>query len=416
MSRFMLRTLALATSLVALPVHAQVVPAPAQPPMGEAPQDDAHAGARRAMGEGPPIAEARASSDVPAGTVRVRVLRPNGNPIQGATVRLGVMVSASGGRQSLRQVTNAEGIAIFSGLATGQAQAYRPSVVSQRATYGTTPFQLEPDRGHEASIRVFPVTDDIASLLLVRGQAIIELRPERMHVTMQLDVANITEETYVFPENGLAIALPEGATAFQAQASMSDQRLAAEDGVLKMRGSIPPGRAAFVYGYDLPYDGDTLDITLPNPFRTMSFGVAIESTTGLTLEVDDFAPSEAVDVEGRNFRITNLQRAPTDPPLDAIHIVVTGIPGKGPYGPIALVLALGVFAIGAFASRGKTTAQTALAKAREARKAELVAEGARLRAEREAGEIGPEFYAKSREALIAELAAVLAAQANDAKR
>lgn len=390
-------TLTLSLATLTARVHAQEAPPPSDP---------AHAGVRRAMGEGPPVTEARPSADVPAGTVRVRVLRADGSPIERATVRLGVMAQ-TGDRTAQHRQTGADGIATFAGLAKGQGQAYRPRVVHEGATYATTPFQLEPDRGHECVVRIFPTTRRLESVLLVRGQAIIELRPERMHVTMQLDLANIAEETYVFPEGGLAIRLPPGATAFQAQESMADQRLTAEDGSLRIRGSIPPGRAAMVFGYDLPYDGDTRTLTFPNPFRTIGFGVAVEHAPGLALEVEGFPGTERVEADGRAFLITQRQRGPEDPPLDTIEVAITGIPGKGPYALLATLLSIAVFGVVLVLTR-RGGDRSAVAEAQTARKAELVAQAAKLRDEREAGEVGPSHYAKTREALIDELAAILA--------
>lgn len=417
----MKRALALLVWLAPASLMAQEAPAPAPPAQAAPapaiadanaapPEDGAHAGVRRAMGQGTPITDARPSSEVPRGTVRVRVLRPDGSPIERAAVRLGVMAQ-SGDRTAVRKTTDAQGIALFPNLATGQGQAYRPRVVSGGATYAATPFQLEPDRGQDVTIRVFPTTPDIDSLLLLRGQAIIELRPERMHVVMQLDVANITEETFVFPATGLALPLPTHATAFQAQQSMNDQRLTAENGVLRMRGSITPGRTQLVYGYDLPYEGKTLDLSLPNPFRTMSFGVAIEATQGLTLEVADFPPAERRELpDGRAFILTQLDRAPTDPPLRNVQITITGIPGKGPWAYIAAAAAAIVFGLGTALSRGRARDGSGLAAARKARKEELVEEAKALLRDRTAGEIGPAHYAKTRDALVTELAAILSAE------
>jgi hypothetical protein len=418
----MKRALALVLCLLAqAPLAAQEAPAPTPPPgpapapviaddTAPPPEDSAHAGVRRAMGQGAPIADARPSNEVPRGTVRVRVLRPDGSPIERAAVRLGVMAQ-SGDRTAVRKTTDAQGIALFQNLATGQGQAYRPRVVSGGATYAATPFQLDPDRGQDVTLRVFPTTPDIDSLLLMRGQAIIELRPERMHVTMQLDVANVTEETFVFPSTGLALPLPPNATAFQAQESMNDQRLTAENGVLRMRGSITPGRTQLVYGYDLPYEGKTLDVSLPNPFRTMSFGVAVEATQGLTLEVADFPPSERRELaDGRAFILTQLDRAPTDPPLRNVQITITGIPGKGPWAYIAAASAALVFSLCTAAARRGKRDGSGLAAARKARKEELVAEARALLRDRKAGEVGPAHYAKTRDALVTELAALLSAE------
>jgi hypothetical protein len=110
-----------------------------------------------------------------------------------------------------------------------------------------------------------------------------------------------------------------------------------------------------------------------------------------------------------------LSRA--DPPLDVLHIRLSGIPAAaGPERIVALLLAIAV-ALGSVLwavsrARGGARAEARDAQARAALRSEkqrLLHEAAALRRAHEAGEIGPETYGRRKRELGFALARVLQA-------
>lgn len=380
--------------------------------MGSVPDE---AAVRRALGEPLELASASATLSVPTGTIRVEVVDENTNPIPNAPIRIGVM-KADGGRDNLEGRTDAGGVLVLSDLATGSGQSYRVNVPYQGATYSSTPFRLEPDRGHLVRVAALSTTRDTRALLQTLGQTHLEYRDERVHVTMQAQLTNLGSETVVFSEEGLRVRLPHGFTAFQSPQQMTDQRLVPDDDGFRLKGSIPPGRTTLAWAFDVPLKSRDIVIAMPMPFRTYRYRVLSDASPGMTLEVDGFDESFEHEASGRRFLVAQTERRPEDPQLDTIAIHIRGIPGPGPLRFVAvgaaLILALFGFLL---VTRGGDREGT-LAKARAARKTELLDEAAELERLYAASEVGPNFHARRMQELIRELAALLRAEGAAAKR
>src|SRR5690606_29746068 len=234
-----------------------------------------HGAGGRSPFDAPPAVTAQPSPDLPAGTVRVIVTDDSGRPAEGATVLLGTM-GQGGERNRVSALTGAQGEHRWEGLPSGQSQAYRVNVPFEGATYSSTPFQLPPDQGYDVRVVRLPVTHDDRTVLQLIGQTFVEIREERLHVIQQAQLANMsqTAQTYVFPEGGLRVPLPDGFVAFQTQAVMTDQRVEEIAGYgLRIHGSLPPGRVTLTWAFDLPITGRDMDVTLAVPFRTYIYRV-----------------------------------------------------------------------------------------------------------------------------------------------
>jgi hypothetical protein len=203
---------------------------PAQP--GAAPVGgDPHANAPGAPPvERRPIASAEANPNLPAGTIRVRVVdSQTDQPVAGAHLQLGTMTSQST-RSTTDAKTSAQGEHVFEKLATGDGQAYRANLLVEGAKYSSTPFRLPVEQGYDVLIRRLPTTRDLHELVLYVGATSIELRDERLKVVQQARLINIGSKTIVFPEGGQLIKLPKDYKAFQAEELMTDQHLREESG------------------------------------------------------------------------------------------------------------------------------------------------------------------------------------------
>lgn len=391
-------------------------------PEGHPPVTADGARAARSLFDAPPVAVAQPSPAVPPGTVEVTVVDAEGRPVERASVLLGVMAQG-GDRTRIPGSTNENGIVVYRELATGSGRAYRVNVPYEGATYSSPPFQLPPDHGYAVRVVRLPVTRDDRTVLQLVGQTYVEVRDERLHVVQQAQLANMspTPQTYVFPEDGLRVALPEGYLAFQTQPVMSDQRVEEIAGFgMRIRGSLPPGRVTLTWAFDVPITGANMDLVFAVPFRTYVYRVITDAPPGMSLEVDPLPPVESFEDEGRRLFGTEIQRRPGDPPFEQLTMRFRGIPGPGPARWVAVGLALGLLALGlALAifgggSRARPLAAESLAR----KKRELLEEAAELEREFARGEIGPQWRQKRRAAIVRELAVLLhqekaAAQASD---
>jgi hypothetical protein len=387
------------------------------PPTG-APAGDPHAGGMNigALFRPPSVASDAPSSDVPIGTIRVEVVDEADRPVADAEVELGTM---SGGRAAARRParTDAAGIATYDGLVTGSGTAYRVYVNHEGARYASSPIVLMPEAGHRVRIQRLPVSHDDRQLLQFVAQTIVEIRDDRLHVVVQSQLVNAGETTYVFPPGGLRIRLPEGFLAFSSPAAMNEIEITEVEGYgVSFAGSLPPGMVTAAYGFDLPYDtgfgteGAEAEIAIANPFRTMRYRIITDAPEGLELDPEGFPRPERFDSDGRALLGTELMRRPGDPPLEEVRFTLRGLPGPGPTRWLAVAGAVLVLGIGVRLGRRERDDRPARARARaalEERERDLIEQAALLRAELDAGEIGPETCQSELEAIVHELANVL---------
>jgi hypothetical protein len=118
-------------------------------PEGHADGHAADSQAHRVLRE-PEMASAVPASDLAKGTIQIDVAGPDGKPLAGAKIVLGVMASM-GGRSEQQATTDAEGSFRFTDLPVGSAQAYRPSSAAHpfafqtpRATACASPCSAPP--------------------------------------------------------------------------------------------------------------------------------------------------------------------------------------------------------------------------------------------------------------------------------
>jgi hypothetical protein len=364
-----------------------------------------------------PIASERADTALPTGTIRVSVRAPDGAPARDTEVSLGVMASDSS-RSTQTARTAQDGVAVFSGLATGERQAYRVNVPYRGAKYSSNPFRLPPRGGYQVEIRQLPVTRDERLVVLYLGATSIELKDERIHVVQQTRLLNLGGATYVFPEDGALVRLPEGFMAVQIQDAMSDQRVVEAPGVgVRVHGSLPPGETTMLWGFDLPLSDTQMRFAIDIPWLTFAYRVIADAPVGLSLAVEDM-PEPVLHAEGgRRFLVTEMTRKVGDPPFKRLVLTLDGIPGPGPGRWIAAALALIAIGAGVMLSR-RTPPQPSVSVHDDVlatRHGELFARARELHALRAAGEVGPEYHAEQMALLTDELAALLFEQAELAR-
>lgn len=365
------------------------------------PADSMH---RILRGQQPELVVARESDELPAGTIRVTVVDPHGQTVVDQPVDVGIL--ESGARERLNGRTGPDGTVTWSGQETGGGRAYRVNVPHGGATYQSTPFQLPPDRGYDVRVTRLPTTDDDQRVFATLTRSYLSLRDERVHVVQQVQLVNVGDHTYVFPEDGKRVELPEGFTAWQWQQVMTDQRLGQTEEGFRVRGSLPPGRVDLVWAYDLPIDGTEMEIALPVPFRTFAARVEADAPEGMEVDAEDMPEGQLHEAGEQRIWLTEERYRDTPSPA-AIRVQLRGIPGPGPLRWLALGAAL-VLLIGAglFIFRpGGGPGDTAEALAR--RRAQLLDEAADVERMFRAEEIGPKYRRRQMDAIVAELASVL---------
>jgi hypothetical protein len=238
----------------------------------------------------------------------------------------------------------------------------------------------------------------------------VEFRDDRAHIRQEARLTNLGEATYVFPDGGLSIRLPDGFKAFDSMEVMTDQQLLATDEGLEISGSIPPGRADLMWTYDIPVGGTSVSIQQAVPFATMEYQVVSDYVDGMTLEVEGFQVARVHEGGDRRFLVAGLMRRPGEPPIDPLRIHIRGIPGGGPLPYIASAIAAIFVFFGIWLLFRPSDETAALAKVREGRRSELLDEIASLESQRKAEAIGPGYYEQQRRTLTDELAIVLRMQ------
>ena len=363
----------------------------------------------RVLGNVPELATARVDPALPSGTIVVDIVDVSGAPVAGQAVRLGMM-EQSGGRESQACVTDASGSCSFDSLATESTLSYRVNVPYQGARTSATPFRLDPDNGHRVRIVRLETTASNARVFQVLGRTLIEFRDDRAHITQEARLTNLGSVTYVFPDGGMRIPLPDGFKAFDAMKVLGDQRVSATEDGLEISGSIPPGRADLMWTYDIPIGGTSVTIEQAVPFATMEYQVVSDYVDGMSMEVEGFQVARVHEGGDRRFLVAGVMRSPGDPPVDPLRIHIRGIPGGGPLPYLAAAVAALFVFLGVGMVFRPSDESEALAKLGSDRRDELLDQIAELEGQREAEAIGPSFYAHRRRELTDELAIVLRVQ------
>ena len=363
----------------------------------------------RVLGNVAELVTSAVDAELPPGTIAVEVADATGTGISKQAVRLGVM-EQSGGRESKACVTDDKGMCSFADLLTDTEHSYRVNVPYEGARYSSTPFRLDAAKGQRVRVVRLPTTTDNRRVFQVLGRTMIEFRDDRAHISQEARLANLGEATYVFPEGGMSIRLPEGFKAFDSMAVMTDQRLAVTDDGLEISGSISPGRVDLMWTYDIPIGGTSISIQQPVPFATMEYQVISDYVDGMTLEVEGFQVARVHEGADRRFLVAGLMRRPGDAPVDPLRIHIRGIPGGGPLPYLASAIAAIFVFLGVWLLFRPLDQSKSLAKVRDDRQGELLEEIASLESQRKSEAIGPSYYEHRRRELTDELAIVLRMQ------
>lgn len=376
------------------------------PPVGAAPTA-AHAPEQDAVVTAP---------ELPPGTILIKLVDANGDPIANSEVKLGVQFQKiSEGEQHTEQraKTDLGGMARFNGLTTGSDFSYRVSARSGPAEYSSDPVQLKGDMGVMALLHVYPVTRNPAEAAVgAIGYVYCETRDDVFQFEVLFRYGNRSGVTWV-PENA-RMRLPEGYKAFKAGEAMTDVRFEEEPGRgVKLMGTFAPGQQNASFRFQVPRKEETsasFHFGLPPHVGEIRF--IAEAAPGMEIDVEGFEkPQTDVSQTGQRVLVTRRVAVRGQASgLGEFTASLAGIPTPGSGRWVAVLIATVLAGLGFAAFRGKLGDETnADIQDRDAERARrlLLDELVQLTRARREDRIGPSTYESARRALVEALARIV---------
>jgi hypothetical protein len=353
------------------------------------------------------------AGDLPDGTVSVRVLREQlGNNVTNHPVTL------KGGQLTKTATTDAQGRAMFTGIAVGTVVVATTEVDGE--TLQSQEFEVPAKGGMRvalvAGLKALKEREGAAAAagakeppragVVVFGgetRVIFEFQDDNLNAFYILDIVN-GARTPIDVGGPLVIQLPSRAVG--ASTLQGSSPLATVTGTrVTITGPFPPGTTAVQVAYTLPYDGDTVTIEQAWPAAVEEPFVAVEQVGGLKLASPQMTDTQEAAASGTKFLMGRGARLNANQPL---VFTLSGLPHQNltarnvGIGVGLLIIAIGLWAAFTGApARKQETAKLA------ARREKLFAELVELERQRKAGRVDEQRYAVRRQSLSAQLERVL---------
>jgi hypothetical protein len=396
------RALVTLALLAAVPALAQVPPG-----MGAAMPD-----ARQMSGTPLP------TSEVPAGTVIVRVVRGSmANPLTGETVEL----TAGPGAPATAK-TNDLGRAEFPGLPIGtrvkavatvagerlESQEFEvPSTSGIRVALVALDPEMEARAEEDRQMAAMPPQPGMV-VLGEQSRFVLEMGDEGMHVFNLFEVVN-TARTPVETPAPIVFELPRGAErAATLQESSPQAQL--RDSKVTVTGPFAPGVTHVQFAYSLPLRSSNLTLEQTLPAALNGLTVMVQRVGDLHVTSPQFATHRDMSSGGEAYI---FGQGPALRAGDTVRLELTGLPHE-PIWPtnVAIGLAVLILIAGAWGTtrigRTQDGAFAARRKKLESKRDRLFTELTALETSHRERRIGSEQYTARRRDLIAALEAVYA--------
>jgi hypothetical protein len=355
---------------------------------GDEAPDEGDASSRFALGATAGVAVQDGALAV--GQLEVHVFDEKGAPIPHQTVMLG-MVDKTNKIDVRKADTDGNGVARFSGLPHGDGSGYAAVVEWHGMRLGTAPFPMPDAGGARAEIRAMSRTSDPSVMTIGEGgRVIIQMREDTLQFLEMLPLENTSDKLFDPGPGAVEIPLPQGFVSAEAQESERKIEVRQNHG-MAVHGVFAPRRAfagttaknagqEVVFGFVLPYHGDTREFVQPMP-NGMGGGTLItEQIQGLSATGPAIGRPEARELSGRKYWVMRIDPIP---PGGVLSFTLTGLPstdstGRNVAGGLALALVAGAFVFGrkprtSGKGGGGEESRERLIERREATFAELVA-------------------------------------------
>jgi hypothetical protein len=257
----------------------------------------------------------------------------------------------------------------------------------------------------------------VDAVVLMEAVVLLEIREDDIAVHHRITVANLGRQAWLAKNDAVRLKMPHEAKAFSRSNDEDEEEwdiriVDGDDGQLAFTGTFAPGQTELMYRYQVPLDGDPEQhLELPLPPRIVRTSVIVGAGPKMSLVVAGFPEArtgtwmrgERVLQTARDAMASSPQEFLADLSPQLLDVRIGGIPVPGPARWIAILLAGIAVGGGAYTlTRIKTSTAPHTEELEELREAHaaLLAEVARLEKGRIEGDIGPNTYARVREALV----------------
>ncbi|HLK89745.1 MAG TPA: hypothetical protein VKZ18_07620 [Polyangia bacterium] len=359
-----------------------------------------------------------AEATLPTGRLEVHLFDESGAVIPNRPVLLG-MVDKQNKIEVRKAQSDAAGVARFADLPRGDGTGYAAVLEWHGMRLGTAPFPMPETGGARAEIRALGRTADPSVMTIGQGgRVIIQMHEDNLQFLEMFPLENASDKMFDPGPGALEIPLPQGFVGAEAQENERKIDVRQNHG-MAVHGIFAPQQSIVgstsknagnevVFGFVLPYHGDTRAFSQPMPNGIGPFTLITEQIPGLTVTGPGIGERQERQLNGRKYWVMPGGEIPRG---GVLEFTLDGLPstsaaGRNVAGVLALLLVLGAIVFGRGgagrqggegARAGDGPARAQLVDQREAAFADLVA------LERKAREGGGAAPTDRRKQLVARL-------------
>lgn len=292
--------------------------------------------------------------DLPAGTVHLRVLDPDGKPLPGVRVSLGHVEPGTGTVAFDDATADPSGVARFEKLPSGPKTQYAAVIEREGLRVGTDAFTLDEKHGASGELRVPSRTNDLSVLRIsASSRMMVELREDAVGVLQNLILENTSDKVFDPGPSGLLLPLPDGFAGGEKLPGGAEVEI--KDGVgVFVKTLLPPTQSPAAatqvrIGYLLTtHEASDFEIVQPMPIAMQGGLVLIPAEYTIDLSAPGMrARPPQRDDSGSELRMFDLDAVA---PGHALRLTVRGLPTHDEVGKwiagvlVALLIAAGMVA------------------------------------------------------------------------
>jgi hypothetical protein len=295
---------------------------------------------------------------LPAGRLEVSLFDESGAPIPNQPVLLG-LVDKTNKIDVRHGKSDAAGVAHFADLPRGDGTGYAAVLEWHGMRLGTAPFPMPESGGARAEIRALGRTSDPAVMTIGSGgRVIVQMHEDNLQILEMFPLENRSDKMFDPGPGAIEIPLPKGFVSAEAQES--DRKIdVRQNHGMAVHGAFTPQRAILgttaknagqevVFGFVLPYHGDTRAFSQPMPNGIGTFTLITEQVPGLTVSGPGIGERQERELGGRKYWVM-----PGEPiaPGGLLEFTLNGLPstdstGRTVAGVLTLMLIAGAFVFG----------------------------------------------------------------------
>jgi len=343
-------------------------------------------------------------SDVPTGTVTVRVIRGQfSNPLPGLVVQLGdkTATTDSAGRAQFSQLPAGTRVKASVTVTSEKIESQEFDVPANggiRLVLVATDAETEKRTAEDRRLAQAPAVSGVV-VLGSQSRFVIEVGDDALNVFSILQIVN-TARTPVQPPAPLVFDLPKGATGAGVLEGSAPNAVAARKQVT-VSGPFAPGNTMVQFAYSMPLGSDSVTIDQKLPAQMTELSVIVQKIGSMQLASPQIAAGREMSAEGQTYIVGH---GPAVRAGDTVSLSLTGLPHRATWPRnVALTLALGILAAGAWGTMWKRAPDEDSRRVRlEARRERLLSELASLEQEKQRGDVDEaEYSARRRDFMIA---------------